>query len=52
MNKLLAAIAMISVLVLTLISLIDFETFVEWAVKAIIAAMLIGIFVKISMGKG
>jgi len=51
MNKLLAYLAMAGVLVLTLISLVNFELFVEWVVKGIVAALLIGLFVKASMGK-
>jgi len=50
-NQILAYLAIAGVLVLTIVSLIDFDLFVEWAVKAIIAAFLIGFFVKISMGK-
>ena len=50
-NQILAYLAIAGVLLLTIISLINFELFVEWAVKAIIAAFLIGIFVRASMGK-
>lgn len=50
-NQILAYLAIAGVLVLTIVSLIDFDLFVEWAVKAIIAAFLIGIFVRASKGK-
>ena len=51
LNQILTYLAIAGVLLLTFISLINFELFVEWAVKAIIAAFLIGIFVRASKGK-
>ncbi len=51
LNQILTYLAIAGVLLLTVISLINFELFVEWAVKAIIAAFLITIFVRASMGK-
>lgn len=52
LNQVLAVIAIAMVLLLTLITLIDWETGIEWTVKAIIAAALIGIFVRYATGKG
>ena len=50
-KQILTYLAIAGVLLLTIISLINFELFIEWAVKAIIAAFIIGIFIRISMGK-
>jgi len=51
LNQILTYLAIAGVLLLTIISLINFELFVEWVVKAIIAAYLITIFVRATMGK-